>query len=105
MSLNLLSSDTWRDFFAQRGLKSGAFAEQLCRIGLAENTGDAVLPRRAADELGIVLAAHSMRADVRLLVYDGTAAQPSATPNLRTPAKNHSRSTYSTNRRRGEGGA
>lgn len=92
VSLDLLESDSWHEFFAKRGLKSGTFAEQLCRIGLAEKSSDAVLPRRAAvllfsDEPGSLLAAHGTRADVRLLVYDGTVPQPGATPNLRKQTK------------------
>jgi ATP-dependent DNA helicase RecG len=92
VSLDLLNTDTWRLFLTKRGLKSGTFAEQLCRVGLAEKSVDEVLPRRAAvllfaDEPGSLLAAQSTRADIRLLVYDGTAPQPGATPNLRKPAK------------------
>ena len=40
-----------------------------------------------ADEPGSLLAAHDTRADIRLMVYDGRAALPGATPNLRKPPK------------------
>ena len=86
--LELLQSDAWRRFVLGRGLKAGGFADQLCRIGLAQKTGDAVLPRRAAvllfaDEPSGLLAAQGARADIRLFVFDGKAMQPGATPNYR----------------------
>ena len=92
ISLDLLENETWRSFVTQRGLKSGTFADHLYRIGLAEKCGGTLLPRRAAvllfcDEPGSVLAAHGTRADIRLLVYDGTIPQSGATPNLRKQAK------------------
>jgi ATP-dependent DNA helicase RecG len=40
-----------------------------------------------AEEPGSLLAAHDSRADIRLMVYDGKAAVPGATPNLRKQAK------------------
>ena len=91
--LALLETDTWRTFVAARGLKAGGFAEQLQRIGLAVlSEGGAAQPTRAAvllfaDEPGSLLAAHDTRADIRLMVYDGKAALPVATPNLRKPPK------------------
>ncbi len=86
--LELLETDAWRRFVQGRGLKAGSFADQLCRIGLAEKAGGAVLPRRAAvllfaDEPAGLLAAHGTRADIRLMVFDGKVAQPGATPNYR----------------------
>jgi len=86
--LALLETDTWRSFVAARGLRSGSFAEQLQRIGLAVQVGSDVLPTRAAvllfsEEPGSLLAAHGSRADIRLMVYDGKQAVPGATPNLR----------------------
>lgn len=73
-------------------MRDGSFAEQLQRIGLANLVGGAVQPTRAAvllfaEEPGSLLAAHGTRADVRVLVYDGTQALPDATPNLCKPAK------------------
>ena len=90
--LELLETEAWRRFVQGRGLKAGSFADQLCRIGLAEKTGDAVLPRRAAvllfaDEPAGLLAAHGTRADIRLMVFDGKVAQPGATPNYRKKPK------------------
>jgi len=92
VALNLLETATWRRFAVARGLKSGSFAEQLQRIGLADATGDEVRPTRAAvllfaDEPGSLLAAHDSRADVRLMVYDGKTAVPGSTPNLRKAPK------------------
>ncbi len=90
--LSLLETDTWRSFVAARGLRSGSFAEQLQRIGLAVQVGSDVLPTRAAvllfaEEPGGLLAAHGSRADIRLMVYDGKQAVPGATPNLRKTPK------------------
>jgi ATP-dependent DNA helicase RecG len=39
VALDLLETDTWRGFVAARGLKSGGFADQLLRIGLAAKVG------------------------------------------------------------------
>ena len=90
--LELLETDAWHRFVRGRGLKAGSFAEQLCRIGLAERAGDGVLARRAAvllfaNEPSGLLAAHGTRADIRLMVFDGKAAQPGATPNYRKKPK------------------
>ena len=92
VALELLETDAWRRFVGARGLKSGTFAEQLQRIGLAIRVGNELQPMRAAvllfaDEPGSLLAAHDTRADIRLMVYDGKAALPGATPNLRKAAK------------------
>lgn len=90
--LELLETNTWRRFMVARGLKAGTFAEQLLRIGLASKVGTEVRPSRAAvllfaDEPGSLLAAYDTRADIRLMVYDGKAALPGATPNLRKTPK------------------
>ena len=92
VALELLETDVWRRFVAARGLKSGSFAEQLQRIGLATKVGAEVQPKRAAvllfaDEPGSLLAAHESRADIRLMVYDGKTPLPGATPNLKKPPK------------------
>jgi ATP-dependent DNA helicase RecG len=91
IALHLLDTPIWRIFLEVRRLRAGTMAEQLQRIGLAST--DAALPNdirptRAAvllfaDEPGSLLAAHDGRADIRLMVYSGKAATPSATPNLR----------------------
>ena len=85
IALDLLETDTWRTFVAARGLRSGDFPDQLMRIGLAARAGGEVLPTRAAvllfaDEPGGLLAAYDTRADIRVMVYDGKAAVPGATP-------------------------
>ena len=90
--LELLETDTWRSFVAARGLKSGTFAEQLQKLGLALQVGNEVQPTRAAvllfaEEPGGLLAAQGSRADIRLMVYDGKQAVPGATPNLRKSPK------------------
>lgn len=90
--LELLETDAWRSFVAARGLKSGTFAEQLQKIGLASKVGIEIQPTRAAvllfaDEPGSLLAAHGSRADIRLMIYDGKQAVPGATPNLRKTPK------------------
>lgn len=92
IELELLATDAWARFVAARGLRSGAQAEQLFRIGLAEKVGGEILPRRAAvllfaEEPGSLLAAHGTRADIRLMVYDGNAVKAGPTPNLRKQPK------------------
>ncbi|MEO7623931.1 MAG: ATP-binding protein [Gallionella sp.] len=90
--LELLETDVWRSFVAARGLKSGTFAEQLQKLGLATKVGNEVQPTRAAvllfaEEPGGLLAAQGARADIRLMVYDGKQAVPGATPNMRKTPK------------------
>ncbi len=92
VALELLKTDAWKRFVGARGLRSGTFAEQLLRIGLANKVGNEVRPTRAAvllfaDEPGSLLAAHDTRADIRIMVYDGKAATASATPNYRKRPK------------------
>ena len=92
VSLERLQTDAWRRFLAMRGPLTGSFADQLLRTGLALEVEGAVQPTRAAvllfaDEPGSLLAAHDTRADVRLMVYDGKAPVPGATPNLRKQPK------------------
>ena len=97
--LSLLETNAWRAFIGSRGLRAGAMAEQLQRIGLADavkgansnEVGD-IQPRRAAvllfaDEPGSLLAAFGARADIRLMVYAGKEVGSGATPNLRKPPK------------------
>lgn len=79
-------------FAEARGPLTGGFAEQLLRIGLAEEVAGEVRPRRAAvllfaDEPGSLLAALDSRADVRVMVYDGKQVVAGATPNLRKAPK------------------
>jgi ATP-dependent DNA helicase RecG len=88
VNVDLLNTAAWRTFITARGIKSGSFAEQLQRIGLADFIAGEMRPTRAAvllfaDEPGSLLAAHDTRADIRLLVYDGKAVVPGAVPNMR----------------------
>ncbi|HEX7638900.1 MAG TPA: ATP-binding protein [Burkholderiaceae bacterium] len=92
VSLDRLKTDAWHRYVSARGLKSGDMADQLLRIGLADEVGGVVQPKRAAvllfaDEPGSLLAAHDTRADIRVMVYDGKAVVPGATPNLRKQPK------------------
>ena len=92
VSLDRLKTDAWQRYVQARGLKSGDMADQLLRIGLADEVGGVVQPKRAAvllfaDEPGSLLAAHDTRADIRVMVYDGKAVVPGATPNLRKQPK------------------
>lgn len=92
VALELLETEAWKRFVVGRGLKSGTFAEQLQRIGLAIKVGAEVQPTRAAvllfaDEPGSLLAAYDTRADIRLMVYDGRTPLHGATPNLKKSAK------------------
>lgn len=92
VALERLQTDAWRRYIGHRGIKTGDFADQLLRIGLADEVDGKVQPKRAAvllfaDEPGSLLAAHDTRADIRLMVYDGKAVVPGATPNLRKQPK------------------
>jgi ATP-dependent DNA helicase RecG len=92
VKLSLLETPVWQQFASARGLRTGTFSEQLEKIGLAEEVSGEVRPTRAAvllfaDEPGGLLAAHETRADIRLMIYDGKAAVPGATPNLRKVAR------------------
>lgn len=92
VALERLQTEAWRRFVSARGLRSGTFPEQLLRVGLAQDDKGTVRPTRAAvllfaDEPGSLLAAHDTRADIRLMVYDGKAVVPGATPNLRKQPK------------------
>ena len=92
IALALLQTGAWQRYASTRGVKSGDFADQLLRCGLALKAGDQVQPTRAAvllfaDEPGSLLAGQGSRADIRLMVYDGKAVEPGATPNLRKQPK------------------
>jgi ATP-dependent DNA helicase RecG len=92
IALERLNTQAWHRFLQRRGPLSGSFTEQMLSIGLAMEIDGGVQPLRAAvllfaDEPGGLLAAHGTRADVRVFVYDGKAAVPSATPNLRKEPK------------------
>jgi ATP-dependent DNA helicase RecG len=88
VKLSLLETDMWRLFATARGLRAGTFAEQLQRIGLADELNGEMHPTRAAvllfaGEPGGLLAAYDTRADIRLMIYEGKAVVHGATPNFR----------------------
>lgn len=92
VALDRLQTSVWQRFLQGRGALTGSFAEQLLKIGLAEEVGGQVRPRRAAvllfaDEPGGLLAALGTRADIRVMVYDGKRVSTGATPNLRKPGQ------------------
>ena len=88
----LLDTETWRSFAAQRGFQSGDLADRLFRIGLAKRAGGELQPLRAAvllfaDEPGGLLASQQTRADIRVFHYRGNRIEPGAVPNLLKPPK------------------
>lgn len=83
----LLETDTWRRFAANRGLITGDLPDRLFRIGLAKRIAGQLQPVRAAvllfaDEPGGLLAAQRTRADLRVFHYRGNKVEPGAVPNL-----------------------
>jgi ATP-dependent DNA helicase RecG len=92
VSLSLLQTQAWQRFLSVRGPLTGTFAEQLLKIGLAEEVAGVIQPRHAAvllfaDEPGSLLAAHDCRADVRVMVYDGKHVIAGSSPNFRKQPK------------------
>ena len=92
VNLGLLQTQAWLRFVSARGPLTGPFAEQLFKIGLADEVAGVVQPRRAAvllfaDEPGSLLAAHDSRADVRVMVYDGKHVIAGSSPNFRKQPK------------------
>ena len=92
VDLDRLKTRAWERFASNRGPLTGSFPEILLRLGLAKEVGDQIQPLRAAvllfaDEPGSLLGAQDTRADIRLMVYDGKAITPTATPNLRKQAR------------------
>ena len=92
VNLSLLQTQAWQRFLSVRGPLTGTFAEQLLKIGLADEVAGVVQPRRAAvllfaDEPGSLLAAHESRADVRVMVYDGKHVIAGSSPNFRKQPK------------------
>lgn len=88
----LLATETWHRFAANRGFLSGDLSDRLFRIGLARRVAGELQPVRAAvllfaDEPGGLLAAHQTRADVRVFHYRGNRIEPGAIPNLLKPPK------------------
>ncbi len=92
VAISLLQTQAWQRFLSVRGPLTGTFAEQLFKIGLADDVDGVVQPRRAAvllfaDEPGSLLAAHESRADVRVMVYDGKHVIAGSSPNFRKQPK------------------
>jgi len=88
----LLATETWHRFAANRGFLSGDLSDRLFRIGLAKRVAGELQPVRAAvllfaDEPGGLLAAQQTRADVRIFHYRGNRIEPGAIPNLLKPPK------------------
>ncbi len=90
---SLLDTSIWAEFAAARGFgRVRPFPEQMAQLGLAEKVAGEWQPRRAAvllfaEEPGALLAAQGTRAEVRLAIYHGRAAEAGATPNLRKPPR------------------
>lgn len=92
VAISLLQTQAWQRFLSVRGPLTGTFAEQLFKIGLADDVDGVVQPRRAAvllfaDEPGSLLAAFESRADVRVMVYDGKHVIAGSSPNFRKQPK------------------
>lgn len=85
--LELLDTDAWRTYCAARGLESPDLLSKLPRLGLAKIGSGVPQPLVAAvllfaDAPGSLLAAHGMRADIRIFHYKGKSIERDAVPNL-----------------------
>jgi ATP-dependent DNA helicase RecG len=89
----LLDTPVWADFVATRGFsRTRPLPEQMAQLGLAEKIAGEWVPRRAAvllfaEEPGGLLAAQGTRAEIRLIVYQGKAAEAGAKPNMKKPPR------------------
>lgn len=89
----LLDTPVWAEFAAARGFsRTRSLTEQMAQLGLAEKVAGEWVPRRAAvllfaEEPGGLLAAQGTRAEIRLVVYQGKAAEAGATPNMKKPPR------------------
>ena len=89
----LLDTPVWAEFAAARGFsRSRPQPEQMAQLGLAEKVAGEWVPRRAAvllfaEEPGGLLAAQGTRAEIRLVVYQGKAAEAGAKPNMKKPPR------------------
>ncbi len=90
---SLLDTPTWAEFATGRGFgRSRPVPVQMAQLGLAEKVSGEWMPRCAAvllfaEEPGGLLAAHGTRAEVRLVIYQGKAAEAGAKPNMRKPPR------------------
>lgn len=89
----LLDTPVWAEFAAVRGFsRTRPLPEQMAQLGLAEKVAENWLPRRAAvllfaEEPGGLMAVHGTRAEVRVVVYQGKAAEAGAKPNMKKPPR------------------
>lgn len=89
----LLETPVWAEFAANRGFsRTRPLPEQMAQLGLAEKVAGEWVPRRAAvllfaEEPGGLLAAQGTRAEIRLIVYQGKAAEAGAKPNMKKPPR------------------
>jgi ATP-dependent DNA helicase RecG len=89
----LLETPVWAEFAAARGFsRTRPMPEQMAQLGLAEKVAGEWVPRRAAvllfaEEPGGLLAAQGTRAEVRLVIYQGKAAEAGAKPNMKKPPR------------------
>ena len=89
----LLDTPTWAEFASGRGFgRTRPLPEQMAQLGLAEKVAGEWMPRCAAvllfaEEPGGLLAALGTRAEVRLVIYQGKAAEAGAKPNMRKPPR------------------
>lgn len=90
---SLLDTTVWAEFAATRGFsRTRPLQEQMTQLGLAVKVANEWLPRRAAvllfaEEPGGLLAAHGTRAEARVIVYQGKAAEAGAKPNMKKPPR------------------
>jgi len=89
----LLDTPVWAEFATTRGFnRTRPMMEQMAQLGLAEKVAGEWVPRRAAvllfaEEPGGLLAAQGTRAEVRVVVYQGKAAEAGAKPNMKKPPR------------------
>ncbi len=89
----LLDTPVWAEFAAVRGFsRTRPLPEQMAQLGLAEKVAENWMPRRAAvllfaEEPGGLMAVHGTRAEVRVVVYQGKAAEAGAKPNMKKPPR------------------
>lgn len=89
----LLDTPVWAEFASARGFnRARPLPEQMAQVGLAEKIAGEWQPRLAAvllfaEEPGGLLAAQGARAEVRLMVYQGKAAEATAHPNMKKPPR------------------
>jgi len=88
VDLDLLETESWRDYCRARGISSGDVADRMRRIGLAKLQNGVVRPLRAAvllfadDPSGLL----ARKSTIRIFHYSGSSIEYGDTPNLlKTP--------------------